>query len=300
MSIVLNNEQYLRLGVYALSFLNYCQENRNWVRITGNLSGTCGYTGPGFYIVLRLFEENGIYDDTTFRQNIARLTNTAEDYDTQRRLLVNIVNETIGHLFDLSDALCPITGLRYGLSGLAQKEKDTIFRTKPANFYRIATESTNLVPGANLITFTFRGDCETIHHATLYFIPNENVCYITDSWATSVSYPGFECRLTNSRRYNMSEVITAINILNNTANIELTRDIMAFFFHSHSSLYVTMLTLSKTLEVHTTRPEYIKDLYEKVREAVLRGDPTLFGGKHRLLKTRNKTKINRKTGKRKL
>jgi hypothetical protein len=286
---------------FANSFLTYVEANKVWVINTGLYINTCGYTGPGMAVLLNLFVSHGIHDMATLDAYLATLyTGPGASHNFNLQLLVNMVNETIGNFLDISVGRCPITNVDHGISGLAQQEMDRMAPDAmdtdiPSRFYPIAAGGMNLVDGVNLISFTGRSTHHTFHHAVLYIIRSENVCYIMDSWSTPQGVP-FDSRGMEIRRYDLDEVIRRIDLLNQTTNVRDIIYIMAHYFKSHSSFNDRMIRSPGAISVNTIDPAYISVVFAQATKDVLSGKPTGFGRKKR----NHATKKYRKNGLKKI
>ena len=275
---------------FAIAFLTECDRTKKWKKISGRFAETCGYTAPGIGLLLQLFTHNGISSPLTLQSYLTRQSITQE-------LFMDIVNETIGNLLDLSPE-CPVTQTIFGIRGLILLEK---YRKPqdPPNVYKVTSGGANLVSGPNIISFTGRErfGCETFHHAVLYIIPEVNACYIIDSWSSQTG----ACRPVTSRRHNLQEVIGIIDELNSdTITPERTYIILSLYFLAHETMRV-VIKENGTVTVHTIHPLYIQHIYTQC-ESMIRGrvqTDTNFGGKMRKKyknrrTTRGKNRQNKK------
>ena len=286
----------------AIGFLHVCEENKNWQKQEGKYIWTCGYTGPGMAIILELFYMNGIKTKVQLDEYIKNMYPSSY-YDNNLKRLFFIINETIGNLLDLSKE-CTLTGVEQGIMGIAKNEEirkgpDAMQTDTPSIFYPIEItpdlKSSNLQEGINLISFTGRNvnadNLCTFHHAVLYISNYYNVCYIIDSWSTSVNVNKFECREVTYRQFPLKEVFKCLYELNTTQNIDTTVNNMNTYFLAHDE------TLPRTLvRVNVTRPDYIGETMGKAKLHLERGIPTNFGGRRR---KRNITRKNKKMKKQK-
>lgn len=153
---------------FAIAFLTKCDQTKKWKKLPGRSAETCGYTAPGIGLLLQLFTHNGISSPLTLQLYLTRQSITQE-------LFMDIVNETIGNLLDVSPE-CPVTQTNYGIRGLLLQAKS---RPKEEMIYGDEEEPKVykvtpgiLLPGPNIISFTSRiYGCDTFHHAVLYILP---------------------------------------------------------------------------------------------------------------------------------
>lgn len=275
---------------FAIAFLTECDRTKKWKKISGRFAETCGYTAPGIGLLLQLFTHNGISSPFTLQSYLTRQSITQE-------LLMDIVNETIGNLLDLSKE-CPVTQTIFGIRGLILLEK---YRKPqdPPNVYKVTSGGANLVPGPNIISFTSRiYGCDTFHHAVLYIIPAVNTCYIIDSWMSRIG----ACRPVTSRRHNLQEVIGIIDELNSdTITPERTYIILSSYFLAHNQTMSEDIKTHKNIMVHTIHPLYIQHIYNECERMIRTRaqTDTNFGGKMRKRyknrrTTRGKNRHNKK------
>lgn len=234
---------------FAIDFLTECDRTKKWKKLPGRSAETCGYTAPGIGLLLRLFTDNGISSPITLIAYLTRQSITQE-------LFMDIVNETIGNLLDLSPE-CPVTQTTYGIRGLLsqaksrQTEEMNYGDEEPPKVYKVTRGGSNLLPGPNIISFTGRDqfDCETFHHAVIHIIPEVNACYIIDSWRSRIG----DCRPLTSRLHNLQEVIGIIDELNSdTITPERTHIILSLYFLAHETISV-VIKESGTVTVHTIK-----------------------------------------------
>jgi hypothetical protein len=216
---------------FAKNFLLHeCESNKEFRTITGGLQGTCGYTGPGIGLVLLIFERNRIVDLRTLNNFLTRCNQQCTTYSTDS--FRHVVNEAIASFLDLS-AHSPITGVTQGLTGLIAHDDELesnemeIVGMPPPEINRRTRQVTenNLQSGVNVISFKnrmFRGN--TFHHSTIYTIPEENRCFILDSWMdnSNLQYRELLCR-----EHRLDEVTYALVRLNSH---DVTSREMKFIF----------------------------------------------------------------------
>lgn len=214
--------------------LHECESNKAFRTITGGLKGTCGYTGPGIGLVLLIFERNRIVDLRTLNNFLTRCREgrPGDCIKYTSRSFRHVVNEAIASFLDLT-AHSPITGVSQGLTGLIahddeleSNEMEIVGMPTPEinRRTRQVTEN-NLQSGVNVISFKnrmFRGN--TFHHSTIYTIPEENRCFILDSWMdnSNLQYRELLCR-----EHRLDEVTDALVRLNSH---DVTSDEMKFIF----------------------------------------------------------------------
>jgi hypothetical protein len=286
---------------FAIEFLQYCESNKKWEKNDGkDFSATCGYTGPGIGLVIKLFMTNNIYSKDTLYEFLGNL------YNSDMEQFINIINETIGNFVDIID-VCPVTGVNNGIYGLLKEQKEkqyegSIAIDEPIKVYKVAEDGSNLVEGVNVISFTSRQfECDTFHHATLYMIPESDICYIIDSWSTSEGVQ-FECRPLTFRQFTVGEVIYALNRLNSDDILpeEITY-IFQYYFIAHYT-FIEKIPDVVLFSVHTVSPDYIEEVYTICEQRIKSREQTKsdFGGKPRKKnrKLRKKTRKLRKRSKR--
>jgi hypothetical protein len=290
-SVVVPHEIFFN---FAIDFLNHCEANKNWVKNRGYAGATCGYTGPGIGLVIKFFQHNQIYNEETLQHFLITNGFTIEQ-------LMDIINETIANFLDVIDE-CPVTGVPQGIRGLLEKEAErsrpnsTVMQTDdPQVVYTVEEGGSNLVEGVNVISFTSRAHgCDTFHHATLYTIPETNVCFIIDSWATPEGVP-FECRPLTCRQFSFREVIHQLDRLNSDAiSPEEMTHIFGYYFMAHAAFLQNIPNLG-LVTVNTVSPDYIVDVYttceKRIREGQSKSD---FGGKLRKKRNKKTRKLNKK------
>lgn len=215
------------LIAFAIQFLTECETRKTWVKLTGPLSMTCGYTAPGIGLLLQLFLRNGVSSQETLLQLLQSSGWTIDQF-------MFIVNETIGNLLDMIP-VCPVTQTQFGIRGLLAKEYSAQMTPGPGNgggggiVYKVERGGSNLAKGPNIISFALRvSHCETFHHAVIYHIPEIDACYIIDSW---VEPQGRDCRPLSSRRHHAHEIYAAIDELNSDVITEArTHQILTTYF----------------------------------------------------------------------
>lgn len=279
---------------FAINFLTHCERQKKWVKIVGYAGATCGYTAPGIGLVIKLFRHNGIYDGNTLMTFLHKVNLTMEGF-------VDIINETIGNFADFIDE-CPVAGVLSGTRGLLKKEFErakpdsTLMVTdEPSKVYKVKAGGSNLVEGANVISFSSRSDeCSTFHHATLYTIPEDNICFIIDSWATPIGTP-YECRPLTCRQFSFREVIHALDRLNSDdiSTGEATY-IFSHYFMAHQNFLQRIPQLG-LFSVFTVSPKYIEEVYNICAMKITSGKQRSsdFGGKSR----KRSRKLHKKTRK---
>ena len=279
---------------FAIDFLNYCEANKNWVKNREGFGATCGYTGPGIGLVIKIFQHHNIYNEETLQYSLRIIGFT-------KGQLMDIINETIGNFLDFVDE-CPVTGVTAGISGLLEKETERsrpnspVMQTDdPQVVYTVKEGGSNLVEGVNVISFTSRArGCDTFHHATLYTIHETNVCFIIDSWATPEGVP-FECRPLTYRQFSFSEVIHQLDRLNSDdiSPGEMAH-IFGHYFMAHPAFLQNIPNMG-LVTVNTVSPDYIVDVYntceKRIREGQSKSD---FGGKLRKKGNKKTRKLNKK------
>lgn len=282
---------------FAIAFLTECESNKKWKKITGIFIRTCGYTAPGIGLLLRLFIDNDISSQLTLQSYLTRRSISKE-------LFMDIVNETIGNLLDVIPE-CPVTQTQFGIMGLIRNkpDKDAAHYSWAGTpkVYKVITDGRNLVLGANVISFTNRGnyECDTFHHACIYILPPAvNTCYIIDSWTTP-NPTDFDshCRPLVSRPHSMNTVYSIIDELNSiTITLERTIQILSEFFLAHNETIHQKIKTRGPVLVHTINPLYIQHIYNECERMILTRaqTDTNFGGKTRKrYKNRRTTRGNK-------
>ena len=287
---------------FAINFLNYCESNKKWVKTTGYTGATCGYTGPGIGLVIKIFQHNGIYDRETLQAFLHSDNFTEEQF-------IDIINETIGNFADFIMDVCPVTDAIQGTRGLLEKEFERarpdspLMQTdEPAKVFKVEEGGRNLVEGVNVISFATRAHmCATFHHATLFIDKPNDICFIIDSWSTPADVEPFECRPLTFRQFTFSEVIHALDRLNSDdISLEETIYIFQRYFIAHQSFLHDIQNYG-LLIVHTVNPDYIEKVYAICEDKIKSGKQTMtdFGGQPRKKnrKLRKKTRKLRKKSK---
>jgi len=290
-------QQYIQDGVkkvdsiiaFAIEFLTVCEARKTWVKLTGPLSMTCGYTAPGIGILLQLFRPHNISSAPELERFLQHINWPMDQF-------IFIVNETIGNLLDMIPE-CPVTQTQYGIRGLLvteySEQKIPGCGRGGGIVYKVEPGGANLVEGANIISFARRiQHCETFHHAVIYKISQINACYIIDSW---VEPRGIDCRPLSSRRHIGNEVYAIIDELNSDIiTRERTYEILTTYFRGHFGSIGQMLQMTdERIMVNTISPGYIQHVYTQCENIARTGQPSSFGGKKR-----NKSKSKNKSRKR--
>ena len=196
---------------FAIQFLMECETSKQWTKQGWrDFKRTCGYTGPGIVIVLKLFAMYRIVDEAALVAYLLSVHKT-------RRHLIDSVNESIGNLLDLADE-CPVSGVAFGVNGLLRAEAedrsmktDLGPRVKPFEAGDLAEEG-----GVYLLSFSGRDHkCETFHHAAVVTYPEADpraggVCFVIDSWFQTATV----CRPLTARRFSYVDLIRALSIIN--------------------------------------------------------------------------------------
>jgi len=295
---------------YAIEFLKLCEGAKIWRHNPGIYIDTCGYTGPGIGLIIKLFEENGIYNDATLQAFLIRSRLSITNF-------IDIINETIGNFLDLFD-FNPVTDTTRGLTGLIKHQIDTTHNPDAMDLpiedlevYKIDSEGSNLSVGVNVISFTseFYYDNDTFHHATIYFLPEEDTCFILDSWYNN--YDG-SCRPLTYRQFYFQEVKHALIRLNaDNISIEETQHIFTTYFLAHDSFIdVTIPTIYETasesmdeddnpktvFSLFTINPIFIETIYTACETDIRSGkkQKSNFGGYPRKKKNIKSKKYNSK------
>lgn len=270
---------------FAIQFLTVCEARKTWVKLTGPLSMTCGYTAPGIGILLQLFRPHNISSTPELERFLQIIHWTMDQF-------IFIVNETIGNLLDLIP-VCPVTQTQYGVRGLLVDEYSV--QTIPGRgrgggiVYKVEPGGVNLVEGANIISFARRiHHCETFHHAVLYKISAINACYIIDSW---VEPRGIDCRPLSSRRHHAHEVYAIIDEINSDEiTKERTYELLTTYFRGHfASIGQMFKETDERIMVNTISPGYVQHIYTQCENLARSDQPSSFGGKKRN-KSKNKSR----------
>lgn len=263
---------------YAIAFLMHCDSNKEWNLKVG-CSTTCGYTGPGIGLVILLFEHNQIYNDVTLQAFLNKNRFTLKFFR-------DVINETIGNFADFIDE-APETNTKKGIRGIIEEQqaklelKATAMETdqdEPIEILKIEkiNEGT-FVKGVNIISFTSRIHVvDTMHHSTLYVIPEQDICFIIDSWIN----PDYSCRPLSFRQFTFTEVRHALLRLNaDDATFEETVTIMDRYFMAPPSFSERVRVFGQIL-VHAVNPNYIKFIYQECERKISSGEQvkSAFGG----------------------
>jgi len=247
-----------------------------------DFSRTCGYTAPGIGLLLQLFDVWNVYDDSTLSTFLKRQHLNMEQF-------MDIVNETIGNFFDVIP-VCPVTETEFGMRGLLTREQNKqsdsdLMDSGETNVYKVEGNGSNLVTGANVISFTSRTyGCDTIHHAVLYIIPELDTCYIIDSWSTSKPTDFVKhCRPLQSRPHQIAAVYAIIDELNSDIiKKERTIQILSHYVLAHDETISETIMRLGQVTVHTIKPSYIINVYIAcIHRLLFEGKESSFGGKTR-------------------
>ena len=139
---------------FAINVLTVCEAQKKWMKLTGPLSMTCGYTAPGIAVLLQFFGHYGIPYMNTLEQVLETLNWSNEQF-------MFIVNETIGNLLDLHPE-CPVTAVPYGIKGLIARDhavqmpiQGGCAAAKPIT-HIVTPGGANLSDGPNIISFAYK------------------------------------------------------------------------------------------------------------------------------------------------
>lgn len=295
---------------YAIHFLRLCDGTKIWETEQRHLIDVCGYTGPGIGLIIKLFEENVIYNDATLRAFLIRNKFSITFF-------MDVINETIGNFLDIID-FNPVTDTTQGLTGLIKDQIDTTYNPDAMEIpeehlavYKIDSEGSNLTEGVNVISFisNYWGN-ETFHHATIYILPEQDICFILDSWYNN--YDG-RCRPLTYRQFSFQEVKDVLIRLNSDdISIEETQHIFSTYFMAPESfIYITIPMIYETAEksmdesdnpktvfsIFTTNPIFIEKIYTECETKFRSGEQqrSNFGGYLRKKKnTKGKKYFKRK------
>lgn len=288
MAAVHGHDGFLHL---AIGFLKHCEKQKRWIKNKDHYFGsTCGYTGIGIALVLKLFLHNSISNESSLRSFLSR-------YNEEQ--FVNIINETIGNFVDAVEQFCPVTGVFNGIMGLIKEgamQDRMAADDEPAKVYELSADGSNITVGVTSISFA-TNECSTFHHATLYIpIGNEDRCFIVDSWAAT-DKGNFTCRRLSYRQFQTQEVKAALVYLK-SADISKKDDIAAIFNHffkAHHTFTDNIHQLPRKTEnlinVFIVNPNYIEYVYARCEAAIKSGEQTqsAFGGKRKKKKKKKKT-----------
>jgi hypothetical protein len=160
----------------------------------------------------------------------------------------------------------------------------------------------SLKPGVNILSFSReKYEWGTFHHATIYTIPDRNVCYIIDSWIATCHITGnLEWRRLTVRRFTYNEVIRCIEEIHSPdTTIERRFELMSKYFLAHPSL-LPRLEISPHITIFTTNPYYLEYIY---RVAFMREEDnpntSSFGGRLKRNKNTKRRSSSKNTNKRK-
>jgi hypothetical protein len=294
---------------YAIRFLEFCEGSKIWRHNPGIYINTCGYTGPGIGLIIKLFEENGIYDDATLQAFLIRSGLSITNF-------VDIINETIGNFLDLFDEN-PVTETTQGVFGLIKDQIDTTHNPDAMDLpiedlevYKIDSEGSNLSVGVNVISFTSDYlDNVTFHHATIYFLPEEDTCFILDSWMNNYDR---RCRPLTYRQFSFQEVKYALIRLNSDdILVEEAQHIFNTYFLApesfiHLSIPMIYETASESMDevdnpktvfsLFTINPIFIETIYTACETNIRSGEQleSHFGGSLRKKRNTRRKKLRKK------
>ena len=258
---------------FAIQFLMECETSKRWTRYRGDFKRTCGYTGPGIAIVLKLFAMNRIVNEAALTAYLAAFRKT-------RRQLIDSVNETIGNLLDLADA-CPVSGVDFGIKGLleAEAENRSMETDMGARVRKYEAGDLREDGGIYLLSFSLRGPykCETFHHATVVTGPSTDTCFVIDSWFQTEEV----CRPLAVRRFVYRDFIRAITALNSDAlTLEDACAIFVQFFHAPPNIN-EFFGVHGLPVVNVVNPAYVDQLFFECDQLIASGRQTSshFGGR---------------------
>ena len=293
---------------FPTEFLKECERSRKWVGVTGDLSATCGYTGPGIGLIVLLFERNNISDDNTLRAFLTLPENVRifGHLPRSKEVFKDIVNETIGNFLDLSKRT-PVTETKNGVMGIIIERESIAAR----NMARAANpdamdliddeiekvflvDNSNIVKGVNIISFKDRSrGSSTFHHSAIYAIPEENICFILDSWYDN--YTG-TCRQLTCRQFSFEEVKDALVKLNSqSCTVDDAYEIFAKYFQA-ANAFLNSIARDNSFYVYVLNQEYIKSVYTKCETSIINGQPkSNLGGYNRNKKNVKTKKLYKKT-----
>jgi len=301
-SNTLELQQLESLFHFSIDFLNHCESQKKFTKITGNCSHTCGYTGPGIGIVLQFFIGCGI-------DNREKLDGLLHSNHLSLEAFVDIVNETIGNLCDLSDE-CPVIGERKGILGIITTSQSDALQMTPSSSDSMELQETThriyrgpdleLDEGINIISLFDKATSQTFHHACLFINKSANICFILDSWCTS---DGQYSRPLSGRLFSFQEVSQAITRLNsNDVTIDESSSIVQRYFQPHDSFESYQIATLKSWGV-THAPftvckldlPFVGNVFAQCEKQIREGKPSNFGGKKmKKIKTSRKVKTSRK------
>lgn len=177
---------------------------------------------------------------------------------------------------------------------------DPVFPANKRKVHKVLG-SRSLRPGVNILSFS---DEEhgfvTFHHATIYTIPDINVCYIIDSWMATCPITGDpQFRKLSVRRFTYEEVINCIEEIHlPTTTIERRYKLMEDYFLAHPSLLDVMRT-SPFITIFTLDRDYLEYIYKVafIQEEDRPGT-TAFGRRSKRNKNIKRRSSSKKTNKR--
>jgi hypothetical protein len=208
----------------------------------------------------------------------------------------------------------PVTKTTYGIMGMIKESIGKIANPAGAassesmdvemshDIVKVSlVDNTNLVEGANVISFTRdfkRGDTTyfnaPFHHATIYVIADIGMCFILDSWRDADG----SCRPLTYRMHNLEEVKGALVKLNEQHVIEdEIIDIFTRFFVSPEAFKQDIISKqNNNIKVYLVDAEYMKYVYTTCQTRIQDGSQTAsnFGGSVRNKNVKTK-KLHKKT-----
>lgn len=266
-----------------------------WKSITGSCAETCGYTGPGVGILLTIFIKHQIFNKTDLDRWIKKFYITPEIFS-------DIINETIGNLFDIGN-YSPIANVRQGIRGLLVEdvvEGAAKMQTEipvMSRVYQITPGGANLTDGPNIISFVSKTNLfDTFHHATLDINIQNQTCVIYDSWRIREG-----CRPLIAREHPLSYVTYYLDLINNV-DIDISIDALTMIFttlflapHTVRNIFI----VTPVVRVVTVNPYYLEQLIEAVFTQVIDAARaghrwTSYGGKFRKKRNKKTRKLNKK------
>jgi len=262
---------------FPIEYLKKCEKLRQkmWQKIRGSLSATCGYTGPALGILMLLFKNNDIRGKkslNSFLRNRYRslISEHGESFKRVSEIFMATVNETAGNFLDLCD-VTPLTQTRNGIRGLIEEEEISWRQGKVS-----LVDRSNIVKGPNIISFKTRGlgEC-TFHHSMIYAIPEEDKCFILDSWVDN--YSG-QCRLPECRPFRLSKVQNELVRLNSQ---QYTKGDAENIFQTYFMAPTTFLDTfyrGDIFYVYVLNQKYIQIIFSACEFNMVRVFETFFGG----------------------
>jgi hypothetical protein len=269
---------------YPIQFLKECERLRKWDTVRGDLSATCGYTAPGIGLIVLLFERNKISDEDTL-YNFLKVNARVFGSERTRKCFIDIVNETTGNFLDLINHN-PVTQTSHGIMGLISKTDVRAARpavpnamdivdTEIESIYRV--NDSIIVRGVNAISFKIRNQDSTFHHSALYAKPEENICFILDSWYNN---DDGSCRQITCRQFTFNEVRDALVRLNSEGCLpEEAEVIFRIYFLAPKSFLKKIKKYESSFFVYVLNQEYIKEIYTECERRIMEGQcKSNFGG----------------------